>query len=524
MSLYLAAYNRESLALPPTFQMAGKKYVCLCSKCSTLSFTDEAGQIQPGCRVAKTTRREHEEQDTLNALMEEAGLNVEEEMQAAEQGGGGGHTELEVSVFQQALAPVTTLCITLAAWLNLHVGISRENSAIFLKALHILATTLDLIFLVLHQAGFKMAVPTVQFPLDIRTVYHSGLEPNITRTPCCPTCFKPYTLEDLPDTCDWKKSPRTVWPCGTALKKRIRTQDKKTKKKMKTKLVPCCLYATQSFESWLQFFLSRPQIEDYLEQSFQQEQARLNTPVPDIMRDVHDSPAWRTLQNYLLTHYHLVFAFYIDWFNPFTLKIAGQVVSFGAIVLYCLNLPIEARFLLENIFVLSVIPGDPDYWTIVHILSSFARTINEFAPPGKVVQTHRNPLGVLTAARILPLIADLQAMRKVAGYMAYNATYFCTWCLLKIKDIENLDSSSWTLRNSATVLAQARAWHDAVSASQKNTLSSVSGVCWTPIHDIFGFDPVNHILLGFLHNWLEGVLAQHLRILWGYRYRPSKSN
>ncbi len=29
------------------------------------------------------------------------------------------------------------------------------------------------------------------------------------------------------------------------------------------------------------------------------------------------------------------------------------------------------------------------------------------------------------------------------------------------------------------------------------------------------YDPVKHIVLGFMHNWLEGVLSDHLRIFWG---------
>lgn len=94
-------------------------------------------------------------------------------------------------------------------------------------------------------------------------------------------------------------------------------------------MVPKCIYATQSFESWLQFFLSRQQIEEHLEKSFQQEQTRRNSPQPSIMRDVQDSPAWRGLGNYLWTRYHLVFAFYIDWFNPFTNKIAGTSLYSG---------------------------------------------------------------------------------------------------------------------------------------------------------------------------------------------------
>ncbi|KAF8175306.1 hypothetical protein K438DRAFT_2045904, partial [Mycena galopus ATCC 62051] len=207
----------------------------------------------------------------------------------------------------------------------------------------------------------------------------------------------------------------------------------------------------------------------------------------------------------------------IDWFNPFTMKIAGRVVSYGAIVLHCLNLPIELRFLLENREVAQkpIIPGDPDIWTITHILTSFAEMMNKFSPPGKAIKTFKNPLGVMVAARILPFIADLQALRKVAGYMACNATQFYTWCLLVLDKIEDLDHGSWILRDSATVSAQARVWHEAVSVTAKNILSKASGVRWSPIHDIAQFDPVNHILLGFMHNWLEGVLMRHLRVLWG---------
>jgi hypothetical protein len=72
------------------------------------------------------------------------------------------------------------------------------------------------------------------------------------------------------------------------------------------------------------FFLSRRQIEEHLQKSFQQEQTRQNSPQLDIMHDIQDSPPWRGLGNYLRTWYHLVFAFYIVWFNPFTNKIAGM--------------------------------------------------------------------------------------------------------------------------------------------------------------------------------------------------------
>ncbi|KAJ7092107.1 hypothetical protein C8R43DRAFT_908207 [Mycena crocata] len=147
--------------------------------------------------------------------------------------------------------------------------------------------------------------------------------------------------------------------------------------------------------------------------------------------------------------------------------------------------------------------------------------MNEFSPPGKALPTHRNPNGVPVAAQLLPVIADLQAIRKVTGYMAVNATYFCNWCLLQLSDIERLDYSSWTLRKSDEVAAQAKAWFNATTVALKNQLSKISGVRWSPIQDIFQWDPVLHIVLGYMHNWLEGILMRHLRVYWGID-RPKK--
>jgi hypothetical protein len=220
------------------------------------------------------------------------------------------------------LAPVVELCILLGAWLNLIVGVSRRHSSTFLKALgFILLAVLNLIFGVLQSAGFQTAAPTLRIPRDVRTVYQHGLEPDITRTPCCPKCYKTYSLDELPETCTWKKSKKAN-PCGAELWQQRRTR------KGKIKNIPQSLYATQSFASWLHFFLGRAEIEDHLEQSYQKNLQRQNAALGGPMNDIQDSPAWRSLGNFLLTPYNLVWSLYIDWFNPYTNKIAGMYPTY----------------------------------------------------------------------------------------------------------------------------------------------------------------------------------------------------
>ena len=41
-----------------------------------------------------------------------------------------------------------------------------------------------------------------------------------------------------------------------------------------------------------------------------------------------------------------------------------------------------------------------------------------------------------------------------------------------------------------------------------------NGVRWSLLHRLPYWDPVKHVVLGFMHNWLEGILQHHLRILW----------
>ncbi|KAJ3714520.1 hypothetical protein C8R42DRAFT_698624 [Lentinula raphanica] len=208
------------------------------------------------------------------------------------------------------------------------------------------------------------------------------------------------------------------------------------------------------------------------------------------MADIQDSPSWQSLRGFMLSKYHLIFAVYIDWSNPFSNKIADKIVSCGAII----------RFLPENVSVIGMMPAphSPSVWTISHILISFQRAIAEFDLPGKLIPTYSNPGGTIVALRVIPIIADLQAIRKVTGFLSHAAGLFCSFCYY-----------------GATVRAQALQWKNTVTVTAKEILSTQTGVRWTPMHDFPYWDPAKYVVLGFMHNFLEGVLAYQLRNLWG---------
>jgi hypothetical protein len=205
----------------------------------------------------------------------------------------------------------------LVVWLHLRAHLSRSSANALLRAMQaILSMTLELVQTALLVSGFNVRLPGINIPCDVRTAFKlCSVEPEIIRTACCPKCFS-LIARPIPWRCQWKASPRSR-PCNAELWKLRNTQ-------RGPKWVPKKLYTTQSFDSWLKFFLSRQVIEESLEQTFQRHHfSRQSAALGAEMHDVQDSPAWQRLYDSVHSAHHLIFAIYIDWFNPYTNKIAG---------------------------------------------------------------------------------------------------------------------------------------------------------------------------------------------------------
>jgi hypothetical protein len=301
--------------------------ICTCSKCSSCKITVDGVQ-QPGRRVAASTRLDHEKKDKRPRTPEQkcptSSSSVPKRPMAPDPPKG---TELVGQLFNLLtdvpdiafpLEYLVTMICVLATWLHLRAGVSRSVANTTLQAIHlIISTTLQIVEAVLFSSGINIKLSNIKIPRDIRTAYtHHFTEPDIIRTACCPTCFSLYS-SPIPYKCQWKESPRSR-PCNTDLWKRKNTPKG-------PKMVPRRLYTTQSFDSWIRFFLSRPIIVDSLEET-----ARRCTNNPPAfgaeMRDIQDSPAWRDVTGHLFNPHRLVFGLYVDWFNPFTNKVAGKPI------------------------------------------------------------------------------------------------------------------------------------------------------------------------------------------------------
>nr|GAT45208.1 predicted protein [Mycena chlorophos] len=360
---------------------------CSCTECSAY----------PGGRreVSRTTRSQHLKRDARNASASpEPALDHEEEAEEEEE---------EVPDIGD----------------HINAGIGREKTGKILKALHLIfATLLQALVVALLGPTAAAQLPKIPIPADPRTLYGATLEPQINRIVCCSECFSMYPdNQPIPEICRWRKNPRRGKFCNTELWKY-----RKTRKGLKR--VPRLYYAVQHFGSFLSYFLGRAVIREALEKSAAESYQRAMNGYPKEMTDVQESPAWRGLGNFTHAANNLVWAIYIDWFNLFSNKIAGKIVSSGAIILYCLSLPYHLRFQLDGI-----IPGPkmPNVWTISYIVDSLVQALNQYQSPRQYVETPSGHI-ILVQVLVLALIADLAAIRKVAGFLAHNAKQFCSYC------------------------------------------------------------------------------------------------
>lgn len=167
-------------------------------------------------------------------------------------------------------------------------------------------------------------------------------------------------------------------------------------------------------------------------------------------------------------------------------------------------------------------PKEPDFLSISNILSQLTPTLQEYWT-GKVIETHDHPGGRDIRIGLLPEIGDRPAIAKVTGWLGHSATCLCSWCKMKKKDLDifNPEIVKAHLRTNESVSEICRQWKNAKTNKERGALETHTGVRWTPVHDLTYYKPVDHIVLGFVHNMLEGILQTQLRDIYKIGPRPA---
>ncbi|CDO68121.1 hypothetical protein BN946_scf185044.g29 [Trametes cinnabarina] len=372
-------------------------------------------------------------------------------------------------------------------------------------------------------------------PRDIRTVLSRlGLDPDIVRYASCPRCSQTYppnlnTPDDpYPRHCTFRETDKPI--CGAALVQRVTHAATSQHSPARETFAPVRTFPYSPLLSWIAKQFSRERVESVMQSAW----LRSAPPAGASLTDILQSPAFRQFRGPDGNLYseqagsdvHLVFGLFIDWFNPGGNKQAGKSRSVGAIYLVCYNLPPELRFLQEHMCLLGIIPGPNE--PSVHELNHFLRPlVDELLVLWRsgiwLSQTALHPAGRLVRAAVIPLICDLPAMRKAAGFAGHGSTHFCSFCLLKKPNMNDL-SRPWPSRTWQEHLNIASIWRDAPTEADRTAIFDEHGLRWSELLRLPYWDPTRYAVVDAMHNLFLGDLRHHCRDVWGINIKDKSSS
>ncbi|KAJ7041267.1 hypothetical protein C8F04DRAFT_947486, partial [Mycena alexandri] len=341
-------------------------------------------------------------------------------------------------------------------------------------------------------------------PKDPRTVFKQlGLDPVVSTYLCCPKCWAltPYcSATDNPVT---KTNPNPEIPlcqdrlndraeiCGDELWIRERIRGK-------INCTPRQTYVHQILKNWLGRLLSRPGIEDILD-DYPVEASQLQG---EFVTDIWGSTAIKDLKGpdgkpFLKGpkgELRLLFGFAVDGFNPFHNKEAKQVNMCHIGTAPTPNSPTVGRL---NPFTALIVQDFLEFWD----------------PGVFFTRTHKYRQGRQAKAMLIPAIADMLAAHAVAGFTSHTSTYFCVGCRIDMAHIEEFDHTKWCPRSHAQHMEHALAWKNAETVKEQEKLAQANGVRYSPLLELPYWKAVRYVLVEAMHALDLRIIDHHLRDL-----------
>ncbi|PIL33265.1 hypothetical protein GSI_04715 [Ganoderma sinense ZZ0214-1] len=436
---------------------------------------------------------------------------------------------------RKSMEPCLVAALIMVVILHAMAGVARPYLSFVLATIR--AVILGAICLGQRSRGLTPSQLALlqKIPDDVRTAASMlNLDTSFISFACCPKCTCIYSPNpDSPDdpyprTCTHQETDEPV--CGEPLVKEKILRPLKKGGQPRSVFRAIRTYPYRSIHSWIADMFSRHAIEQMCTACWEKPEDA------DSWTDIMDSPGIRTFpgpDGILFStppshRVHLVFCLFIDWFNPHGNKQAGRHHSVGAIYLALLNLPVHLRYRPENIFLAGIIPGpsEPSLHQINHLLRPLVDELLDLWHQGiHIKKTFLSPeFGCRIRAALIPLVCDLPASRKAAGFASHSATQFCSFCLLRKKDICNVDRGTWPgSRTWQEHVELARAWRDAPTNKVREEKFDAHGLRWSELLRLPYWDPTRFTLLDSMHNLFLGELHHHCITLWGMKTADGRS-
>ena len=344
-----------------------------------------------------------------------------------------------------------------------------------------------------------------------------------SKHPVCPKCNKIYnTYESCVETVGGQKSSKNCsyvgYPNHPYLS--MRTECKALLLKSvhfesgRRILYPFKVYCYSGIETTLRKLLSRPTFVSNC-------QVWKSRPVTNFLSDVYDGQIWKEFLHvagspFLAAPFSFGLMMNIDWFEPYD----HTICAVGVIYLTIMNLPRSIRYKLENIIIVSIIPGPSEPHNINPYLEPVVHELLQFWTGVKLpICTSSGIVEEVVRCALLCVSCDLPAGRKTCGFLSYNAKLGCSRCLKEFpgsiaeRNYAGFDRAAWPQRSNAKHRESVLKLSTCRTKTELAKAESTLGCRYSCLLDLPYFDPIRFLAIDPMHNLFLGT-GKRILSLW----------
>jgi hypothetical protein len=243
-----------------------------------------------------------------------------------------------------------------------------------------------------------------------------------------------------------------------------------------------------NFKDYLASLLSHADIEVEMDQACNNLQDLINSPHPPLIKHAFEvqflcqfcSPEPGSLFIDRGDKGCYMFALHVDFFNMEGMSICGASKSSGIISMACLNLPLDIRYKLENMYLAGIILG-PKQPSLEHLNHYIWPLINDMVDSWehsiKFSKTACFPTSWLIHSAIALAVCDLPATHHLASLAGIISHFYCSACnCLHKTTYSRVDFEKWESHNKDELQKFAEQWMDAATTSKQEKLFKAHGV------------------------------------------------
>ncbi|CAH7667429.1 hypothetical protein PPACK8108_LOCUS1829 [Phakopsora pachyrhizi] len=108
-----------------------------------------------------------------------------------------------------------------------------------------------------------------------------------------------------------------------------------------------------------------------------------------------------------------------------------------------------------------------------------------------------------------PLIADLPALRKTAGFSGHSATKFCSFCEATKDSINEIDINRFEKRVHEAHLEKSLEWNSLTTQWETDLFTKEHGIRWSVLNELEYWRPIDFCVIEVMHNLALGNLKDH---------------